>query len=83
MNFPWAYPVAHFEEGKCYESCDPNRLPMKVIKRCNKTIVVAIGNYVYRMKIRKAWNDIEYAFYYMSSKEEAYWATLKVKEVIT
>ena len=76
MKFAWAYPPAKFEEGKWYGSRNDRFRPMKVVKRNEKTIVMSDGRNTYRMKIRKGWNEHEYAFYYMWSEEDAYWATL-------
>ena len=77
MNFPWAYTPSLFKEGEWYESCNEFLPAVKIIKRCNKTIVVSDGIHSWRMRTRKGWNDCEYAFHYTSSKSNAYWATLK------
>lgn len=80
MKFNWAYPIAHFEEGKWYESRNPSLPCMKVIKRTDKAVTMSDETHIYKMKIRKAWNDIEYVFHYTSSKENAYYATLEIKK---
>lgn len=78
MKFDFAYPISHFEEGEWYQSLYEQLPSIKIVKRCDKTIIATQdGNRYFRMRIRKGWNDCEYAFPYTSSKDKAYWATLK------